>query len=95
MCSAVYTFFVFEDDIGNNDPRLYSVQVRTPPDLVGAPGGPTDAFEYLAHLFRPAPPPGRASLSAARFEEHVYGNFDRDFVANRAWATAYILMPRG
>ena len=93
LCSVVYSFFVFADEIGNNDPQMAAISVLTPPDLRGeSKVGLGRAFDHFDFLFAPKPRPGEQFASAAPHKQHIYGDYKRHFAANRDRAVGYILV---
>ena len=94
LCTALFSFYSFTDDIGNNDPRLASLSVLTPPDLRGGSIGIGSAFDQFDFLFRPPPPKGQQQLTAGPFAQRSYGAMSTHFKPNRIRAIGYIFVSR-
>lgn len=90
LCSAMYSFYVFEDDIGNNRPELATLSVLTPPDLRGGKSGIKSAYDQFDFLFRRKPAPGEQFLSAGPAKQLTFGDMQRHAAPNRAMAIGYI-----
>lgn len=95
VCSPHYTYFNVADMIGNNDPRLFSIKVFTPPDLRNGKTSLKVPFEQFDFLFKQRPPPGESWMSAPPYDEHIYGNFERDVVPTRSRAVGFVLASAG
>ena len=90
LCSAVYSFYTFTDDIGDNRPALASLSVLSPPDMRGGKSGIKSAYDQFDFLLRPKPPPGQHAVSAAPFKQLTFGDMKKHYAPNRAQAVGYI-----
>ena len=93
LCAAMYSFYTFTDDIGNNRPELAMVTVYNPDRDGSGFTAASSSYELLSNAFPRPSGPGQSMWASPGFTRQ-FGDFERHGAPNRRRASAYIFAHR-